>query len=198
MKVSVITPPGEVVSLDEAKKHLRVDFDEDDDYISGLVAAALAWLNGPEGWLGRALGVQTLEMVTDGFADGCRAWIDLPYPPLIDIVSVKYINSAGVETTLDPGAYETALGQLRPTDGNAWPSPRCQSDAVRIRYRAGGKFNTEDPPVLVDVLPKHARIAVLMLVGQWYQTREPIVLGETVEKLPFAVEALLSTCRVFR
>lgn len=198
MRVSVITPPGEVVSLNDAKKHLRVEHEDDDAYITGLVAAAIAWIGGPEGWLGRALGVQTLEMITDRFADGCRTWIDIPYPPLIDVVSVKYINSDGVETTLDVDAYEVVLGQLRPAWNTSWPSTRLQSDAVRIRFRAGGKYNDDDPPVLVDDLPKPARIAILMLVGQWYFNRKPIVVGAPVEQLPFAVEALLSPLRIYR
>jgi hypothetical protein len=78
MIVNVIEPPGEVISLVDAKKHLRVDHGDDDDYITGLVAAAVAWLDGPAGWLGRALGVQTLELVTDRFGDYCRDWLDLP------------------------------------------------------------------------------------------------------------------------
>lgn len=199
MRVLVITPPGELVSLDDAKKHLRVDHEDDDAYITGLVAAAVAWLDGPAGWLGRALGIQTLELVTDRFGDGCRTWIDIPYPPLIDIVSINYINSDGVETTLDPDAYEVALGQLRPKWGGTWPSTRYQSDAARIRYRAGhSKLNGDTPPVLVDDLPSPVKVAILMLVGQWYQNREPVVLGATVEQLPFAVEALLSSFRVYR
>ncbi|MCU1418779.1 MAG: hypothetical protein JWP32_2953, partial [Schumannella sp.] len=105
MITRVIEPPGEVVSIEDAKKHLRVDHGDDDDYIGGLVAAAVAWLDGPAGWLGRALGVQTLELVSDRFGDGCRDWIGLSYPPFIDIVSVKYIDREGVETTMPVDEY---------------------------------------------------------------------------------------------
>ncbi|APX83811.1 hypothetical protein BV511_03145 [Methylorubrum extorquens] len=61
MSVVVVTPPQEIVSLDEAKRHLRVEHAGDDAYIESLVAVATGWLDGPDGWLGRALGEQVLE-----------------------------------------------------------------------------------------------------------------------------------------
>jgi uncharacterized phiE125 gp8 family phage protein len=198
MVVSVVEPPGEIVSLIDAKKHLRVDHSDDDSYITGLVAAASTWVDAP-GWIGRAFGVQVLELATDRFGDCCRAWIDLPFPPVIEILSVRYIDPDGVETTMSPDDYELAFGKIRPKYGVSWPAVRCQSDAVRIEYRAGyGTPDASDPPVYANAIPAPVKVAILMLVGQWYQTREPVTLGQTVEHLPFAVEALLSPYRVFR
>ncbi len=42
-------------------------------------------------------------------------------------------------------------------------------------------------------LPEPARLAMLMLVSQWYDRREPVVVGSSVAELPFAVEALLES-----
>ena len=56
MRVFVVTPPEPVVSIDEAKDHLRVDGDGEDALIEGLVAAATGHIDGPNGWLGRAIG----------------------------------------------------------------------------------------------------------------------------------------------
>jgi uncharacterized protein YfaT (DUF1175 family) len=41
-------------------------------------------------------------------------------------------------------------------------------------------------------IPDTVRIAQLMLVSQWYDQRSPVVVGASVSKLDFAVEALLS------
>ena len=195
MSVRVVTPPAPVVTLEEAKQHLIVDHDDDNSYIQVLTDAATAWLDGPSGWLGRALGVQTLELVTDRFGDGCRDWIELAFPPFIDVVSVKYIDRDGIETVMPADGYELALGQLRPSYGGSWPSPRCQSDAVRIQYRAGYGVA---PDYEINAAPDPVRVSILMLVAQWYRTREPVAIGANVEQLPFAVEALLSPFRVFR
>lgn len=197
MLVRVITPPEPVVSLDDAKKHLRVDHADDDGHIEALIAAATAWLDGPAGWLGRALGKQTLEL---SLADFCHRYVTLPYQPLIDVVSVTYVDDInGTPQILDPDQYRLMGSDLLPAHGMRWPSVCCQPDAVRIQYRAGyGAFSAADPAEWVPALPKPIWVAILMLVGQWYLNRQPIVIGQTVEQLPFAVDALLSTFRVYR
>ena len=41
LNIQLITPPvAEPVTLELAKQHLRVDFDDDDGYITGLITAA--------------------------------------------------------------------------------------------------------------------------------------------------------------
>jgi uncharacterized phiE125 gp8 family phage protein len=199
MPVTVITPPAPVISLVDAKKHLRVEHGDDDTYIEGLIAAATEWIDGnseEKGWLGRSLGLQTLEMTA---ADFCSGYIVLPYPPIVDIVAVQYVDADGVTQTMASDQYRlSGRRDLMPLAGAAWPYVRCE-DAVRIQYRAGyGSFDTAEPPVWTPALPKPIWAAILMLVGQWYQSREPVVLGATVETLPFAVDALLSTFRVYR
>jgi hypothetical protein len=58
MTLVVVTPPAPIVSLAEVKRQARVEsaFTDDDDLFTGLIAAATAALDGPGGWLGRALG----------------------------------------------------------------------------------------------------------------------------------------------
>jgi uncharacterized phiE125 gp8 family phage protein len=67
----LVTPPvAAPVSLAEAKAHLRVDFDDEDALISGLIDAATQHLDGWSGVLGRALMPQTWEMSLDRFPAG--------------------------------------------------------------------------------------------------------------------------------
>ena len=59
--VTAATEP--ILTLEEAKLHLRVDHDDDDDLIEALVAAVTARLDGRDGILGRCLRAQTWELV---------------------------------------------------------------------------------------------------------------------------------------
>ena len=93
MRVAVITPPTPILTAAQAKAHLRVEGDAEDAYITDLIAVATAWIDGPDGWLGRALGVQVLEAVLP--SDRWRGERRLPLPPLVEIVS---------ETPADDGA----------------------------------------------------------------------------------------------
>ena len=53
--VRTVAPTSTPVSLDEAKIHCRVDHTDEDDLITGLIAAATENLDGCGGILGRAL-----------------------------------------------------------------------------------------------------------------------------------------------
>lgn len=199
-RVKVIDPPQPIVTVDEAVSHLVEVPTEDRSYVESLVLAATTWIDGPSGWLGRTLGVQTLELTLDGFiSEGCSDEILLPFEPLIDVTSVSYVDEGGSVVTLPPADYVTTAHGLRPADDGDWPSTDDIAEAVKIRYRAGyGKPDPSDGLKLVNNAPAPIKVAVMMLVSQWYRTREPVVLGATVETLPFAVDALLSPYRVYR
>lgn len=191
MTVVVIEPPTVlVVSVEEAKDHLSVDFDDDDVLIEALIKAVTAHLDGPDGWLGRALSPQTLELRIDEFP---RCDIRLPYPPLIGIVSVKYDDADGVERTVAPSVYRTvgpASGpRLALAYGETWPTPRWQSECVRIRYTSG--YNGDDG------VPAPIKHAILLVMGHLYENREAINIGNIVSEIPMTAQALLSTYRVF-
>ena len=114
MRVVVVTPPEPVVSLEEAKLHLRVDGDGEDTRISSMIEAATTEIDGPDGWLGRALSRQTLcafpapcdwRLLGDG-----RYGFELPYPPTrsqdaVVVTAVSYTNSAGDTVGLVSGQW---------------------------------------------------------------------------------------------
>lgn len=76
-----IEPPvNEPVTLDEAKLHLKIDIDDDNELIEALITAS--W-QAVEKYLRRSIMPQTWELVTD-YDNG----VVLPYPPVLEIVSV--------------------------------------------------------------------------------------------------------------
>ena len=170
MSLVVVTPPAALLSLDQAKAHLRVDGSDEDEYLVGLIAAAQGTIDGPAGWLGRSLGVQTLELRAPGFDGFTGGGLVLPCGPVIDVVSVSYVATGGLVSVLDPAAYSVDDdGALLATAAGLWPSVQLRSDAVRVRYRAGYLPTTANPPV--STLPAPIRHAMLVMVGLLYENR---------------------------
>lgn len=60
--IRVTAPTVPVIDLDEAKAHLRVLHDDDDLLIQGLIDAAVSWMDGWDGVLGRCIMPQTWRM----------------------------------------------------------------------------------------------------------------------------------------
>jgi len=84
---------------------------------------------------------QTLELILDDFPTG---EIELIMPSVQEILTVKYIDAAGVEQTLSDTTY--ALGEdsiiadlywLYPAQDVAWPATQASANAVRIQFKAG-------------------------------------------------------------
>lgn len=191
MSVVVVDPPeGPIISLEMAKSHLRVDHDDDDELIASLVAAAMKHVDGPDGWLGRALLTQTLEARFSAFCDE----LSLPYPPIVEVESVMYDDSDGVEQTVDADLYRVVglprLPRLEIVYGESWPTSRDQSEAIRVRYIAG----YGDEP---DDVPEPIRHGLLLLVGHLYEHREEVIVGTSAVAMPAASEALLMPYRIW-
>lgn len=187
MRTFVVTPPEPVVTWEEAEKHLRLAGDEDErSTVEAMIAAATAHIDGPRGWLGSAIGVQTLEACMPAFGM-CRS-IALPYPPAIDVVSLEYVDGLGGVVTVDEADYELRGSILRPAFGKSWPTARwdgADGETVRVRYRAG-----------YETVPAPIRAAILLMVGDLFAARETFAPG-TVNAVPMTmtVDNLLAPYR---
>ena len=185
MRTVVVVPPEPIVTWAEADAHLRLDGDDSQQsYVEGLIAAATAHIDGPNGILRRAVGEQTLELRTCGFYHT----LTLPFGPVTALESVKYLDTNGDEQTVDAGVYYLAGDGIYLSAGQSWPAHRSAADSVRIRYVAG--WPTDEVPAAI----KHA---ALLLLGHWFANREAVTATGQVE-LPMAVDALLSPFRFIR
>lgn len=210
MTAILITPPSAaVLTRDEVKRHLRVDFDDDNELIDGMIEAAVNDLDpAGGGWLGRALRPQTWELQLAGFwqahcpDDYPPGAIVLPYPPLISIDSVTYVDGAGVTQTLSAGSGYRILAQvaIAPPYGQRWPSVRCDAAAVKIRFTCGYPVaDANADPAVVDRLPAAIKAWLKLYVGALYQYRESVVSssgGQAVE-LPAHIMQMISPFRVY-
>ena len=190
MRVIVIIPPAPVVTLERAKQHLRVDAADDDALIAAMIAAVTNHLDGPQGWLGRSLGIQTLEARFSIF-DLPRRLV-LPFPPSIELVSVKYLGVDDVERVADLEDLELLGAEIVPA-GSMLPWEGCsvRREAIRVRYKAG---YAELPPAIAA--------AILLMVGDLYANREGVIAGASAAAIAIPMsttaEALLGPFRVFR
>lgn len=188
MALKLITPAATApLTLDEVKAWLNKDFADYDALVRDLmIPAATAHA---EKFLGRALIDQTWELTVDAFPDD---ELEIPMPPLIEVVSVKYDNSAGDEQTLDPASYvvdnQSEPGWIVPAS-NSWPTVFDGINAVRVRFRAGYLDSGVSPPAAN--VPADIKGAIALIVGTLYANRETVVVGQTVTQMPWAAEQLL-------
>lgn len=191
MRLTLTTPAADLpVSLEEAKRHCRVEADdtEDDPLIEGLIAGAVNYLDGPSGILGRAIVTQTWLLELPSFPVA----LDLPLEPVRSI-TITYLDAFGVEQTLPDGAYElnaqpSQRTQLALVSGTALPVLQNTSWPVRISIVAGFGDASACPPGL--------KTAIKMMVGLWYEHREAIIPTDLVSGWPAPIGALLARWRV--
>jgi uncharacterized phiE125 gp8 family phage protein len=147
------------VTLAEAKLAHRFDAADLDHDIIAMIADATCLA---EHEIGQCLMSQTWELTLPSFPAAIR----LTRPPVASIVSVTYIDTAGVLQTLDPAAYvldatdSYGPAYLLPVYGTSWPATREQHNAVTVRYCAG----YPDADSVPSYLKRQVKIFVAMLL----------------------------------
>lgn len=184
--VRTVAPAVTPVSLAEAKAHLRVEHSDDNELIASLIAAATEHLDGWSGILGRALVTQTWQQDFRSFGCGLR----LALAPVASVTSVTYYDGSNASQTLSETVYSLLVDARGPylalAPGKTWPGAYYRPDAVRVTYVAG---------VAVDQVPAPIKAAIKLMIGHWYENREPVGTGAGWEELPLAVKALLAPLR---
>lgn len=187
MAYTLITAAStEPVTLAEAKLHVKEDGSENDARLTAFITAARRLA---EHKTGRGFAPQTWELVLDAFPD---AFALFP-APVTAITSVKYIDTAGVEQTLDPSGYQldkdSLPGYLVPAYGTAWPATRAQANAARVRYTCGH--------AITDAALAALKMWMLIAIGTWYKHSEATETA-TLSELPRTyVDGLLDEYRVY-
>ncbi len=198
----LVSPPAILpVSLADTKLHLRVDHDEEDQLIEGLIEAATEYLDGWTGILGRCLVEQEWRQDYDVFARE----LCLPLGPVISVTTVTWRNAAGQVATVPGASYDLrtdTAGRSVVRFDDTYPFPRDlhESRAVGITYKAGWATipavpaNGDTPEIPAkSTVPTPLEVAIMLMVGNWYENREAASGG--LAPLPFAVDALIAPCR---
>jgi hypothetical protein len=170
----LVTPPvTEVLTVPEARLHLRVDASEEDGLIADLIEAAVAYLDGWGGVLGRGIMPQQ-------WAEEFRGWGDLPLSlPDVGDFTVVGIDAAGAEVPAASSSIAATRGGWVVTCAGG------TVDKVRVTYQVAL------PP---SRLPA-AKAIVKLLVGHWYEHREAVATGTIATDLPMGATAMIGALR---
>jgi uncharacterized phiE125 gp8 family phage protein len=184
--VRVTAPATLPINLAEAKAHLRVTSSGEDAYITSLIGAAVAFVDGT-GELGRAMITQTWAQ----WVPQNPVRVRLLMGPFIALTAVQYYDAAGALQSANAADFDAHLSGdfviVEPKDNAEWPVADDRIDAIKITYTAG--FGAA-----ADV-PAGVRHALLMLIAHWYENRAA-ASEAAVREIPVAVAALIGNERV--
>ena len=193
MSLRLVTPPTALaVTLAEAKAHLRVTDSTEDLLISAMILAASETA---EQITGRAIMPQTWELTLDAFPSA----FELTRVPALSVVSLKYLNEAGVLTTLSPAAYslnnvnDFGFAYVEPAYNTEWPTTRDTANAVTLRFTAGYAD--------AAAVPESIKAWLKLQVSAMFENREAEAYSSravsTTVKMSF-VDGLLDRYRVWQ
>lgn len=172
-----------IISLTEAKNHLRVDNTDDDDLIVRLVGAAQ---KEAERATWRKLTYGTEYVYMDSFNTNDGDYIRVPKPPLQSVTSIQYYDTDNNLQTFSSDDYEvdtqTEPGRIALVSGSSWPSIYSRMNAVIITYIAGYE-ETDD-------IPDNIILGMLQCIGHWFENRESVIVGTNAIPLPQSAETL--------
>jgi uncharacterized phiE125 gp8 family phage protein len=152
MPLQLITgPTAEPIHLTEAKNHLRVTDTSTDSAIARSVAAARQFA---ETNTQRQIIAARWKLVLDSFPGPSLMGVPigksfslpghailLPNPPLIQVVSIQYLDTAGVLQTMPAADYtvdaSTEPARITPVFGKIWPINLPQIGSVSVTFDAG-------------------------------------------------------------
>lgn len=178
----VMPPILDVITVADARAHVRIPSTDQDEQIGVWVRAATRKL---EQDTELALLTQTWELTLTGFP----SWPDpivIPRRPIQTIASVKYYDTAGVLQTVTNTDY--LLDAWRPRIGLAqtkyWPAALRTFQPVVIRFDAGY--------MAPDLVPEDLKHAVRLLVGHFSEQFQATQAGNRPQSIDLGYEALIA------
>lgn len=203
MTPRIVTPPAaEPITLDEAKRHLRIRLADTthDEVLPGLIRAARS---AAENFMQRALVQRTLRATLDAFP-AYGGPILLPFSPVQSVDFVKYYNSDGTLTTWAAGEYlletDGEPAQLLHHPSYYWPTSlhAGRLGAVQVQYVAGYTPGTGSPTDYAENIPDDIKAAIKLILGDLFENREDTVVGSQPASLPRGAHDLMWPYRILR
>jgi len=189
--VTTTAATSDPISLDRVKRSLGLDNVIDfDTTLQELIQSAT---NAVSNDLGRALVNTTYTLYLQNWPG---REIQLPYPPLVAVDSVKYYGDA-TETldTFASSSYTVSTagdpGVVWVNEDKDWPSLMNRPNPIEIQFQAGYGSNADDVPAAIQA-------AVTMTAAYFFEQPIPVITGTIATELPLGASRLIDSERFER
>ena len=184
-------PTLKLVTVTECKNFLRVDFTDDDNYISDLIDMAIETI---ENYCNISIYEQTL-------VQQCDLWeetFNLLRSPIqnsgdLTVEHIKYYDENDVQRVWDASNYnvDTNMSPARiylKDDSDSYPTIATRIFPIEVKYKSGTDA--------VNSAPKILKQACLLIIGHFYENRQPYIVGRSVSEIPMTVKYLLDKHKI--
>lgn len=169
------------VTVDEIRNFARIDDSIDTTLIGVLIGAATKFC---EEYTNRSFITRTLRLsldgvseydnrISDGFSEGpfeiyFNNYIELPKPPVVSVVNIKYFNDSDTESTWATSNWyldsESEPARIILRDGGAWPTDLRNANGIQVNYTSGYGSSATD-------VPEAIRVAIMQYCLHLYEHR---------------------------
>tara|TARA_R100000773_G_scaffold34737_2_gene29734 strand:- start:346 stop:957 length:612 start_codon:yes stop_codon:yes gene_type:complete len=171
-----------VLTLDQAKEHLRITHNTDDTYITSLIQAAQYTA---EYYANKDFTACEWEFIADTWSQTQQ----LPYGVWRTITHIKYYDDDGVLITWNSSNYlfDSKGNPQRITlvDGKDYPSLRNGVSNIIVT------INSQTMRGEVEI----AIQAIKIMIADMYENRQSVIVGRIASQIPKTSEYLLQTLR---
>jgi hypothetical protein len=198
------------ISLAEAKQHLRVTSSADDTYITGLIGMALDTC---ESYVGYSIRKAAMKYAFDGFTGPVVSVDTLNpfgmiegnmlrlYTRVLSIQAIKYVDQNNtVQTATGWIDAPVKFGQFGRSIYFESVPGNLTDDDVRMIVELTEGFELASATGVSDSakFPATIKHAALLLVAQYYDNRQTIIVGASQTKMDFNHEYLLDKYRIVK
>lgn len=164
----------EPITLSEVKEHLKIDHNDEDNYLNSLIIAARQLVE-------KQYDIAFINQTWEEIKWGGRKEIFLNKYPVNNVQQVELLDDDGTSTITTDIIINNDLGSVRYLLGKF---PTYQR--VKVTYVAGYGDNTTD-------VPEGLKAALKMLITYLYENR-----GDVSTEIPKHIELLFAPYRVMK
>lgn len=179
----VATEIMKILPLEEFKEEHRVLSRAEDGRITNAIKEAYFRLDGPDGWLRRAILTQTWVGVLDRF----DTEIEIPMPPLQAVTGIRYMDEDGAWQTLATSVYGVdtygLFGRVYLKKDQSFPDIYTDPGSVEITFRCGWGDADDVLSAAIGI-----RKAMKLLGGHYYYNPTPTFVEPRLVEVPRAVQ----------